>query len=95
MNLTESNFTVFNGGYYASGTPVSEADFKAILGNLEGIGFDTEYKTGPDDSAFDNATFSGFNTSSAAVPEPGVWAMMIVGMGLVGAQLRRRRTVAA
>lgn len=27
-----------------------------------------------------------------AVPEPGVWAMMIIGFGAVGAVLRRRRT---
>ena len=30
-----------------------------------------------------------------AVPEPASWAMMIVGFGLVGATLRRRRMVAA
>ena len=29
-----------------------------------------------------------------AVPEPGVWAMMIAGFGLAGASLRRRRAVA-
>lgn len=31
----------------------------------------------------------------AAVPEPSSWALMIVGFGLVGGVLRRRRTVAA
>ncbi|MEW5688247.1 MAG: choice-of-anchor A family protein [Pseudomonadota bacterium] len=30
-----------------------------------------------------------------AVPEPGVWALMILGFGAVGAQLRRRRTALA
>jgi hypothetical protein len=36
------------------------------------------------------ATFRYFITESA-VPEPGSWAMMILGIGLVGATLRRRR----
>lgn len=30
-------------------------------------------------------------TPGAAVPEPGVWALMIMGFGLAGAALRRRR----
>jgi hypothetical protein len=30
--------------------------------------------------------------STAAVPEPATWAMMILGFGLVGAGMRRRRT---
>lgn len=31
--------------------------------------------------------------AASAVPEPAAWAMMIVGMGLIGGVLRRRRTV--
>ena len=27
---------------------------------------------------------------TAAVPEPATWAMMLIGFGLVGAQLKRR-----
>jgi hypothetical protein len=33
--------------------------------------------------------------SPAPVPEPGTWAMMIVGFGVTGAAVRRRRIVAA
>lgn len=33
--------------------------------------------------------------SAAAVPEPATWALMIGGFGLMGATLRRRRTVGA
>lgn len=36
---------------------------------------------------------SGVTFSAAAVPEPSVWAMMMVGFGGVGALLRRRRGV--
>jgi hypothetical protein len=40
-----------------------------------------------DSFSVDNLTFS----SSAAVPEPASWAMLIAGFGLVGAMARRRR----
>jgi hypothetical protein len=46
-------------------------------------------------------TFSSSSNSleiasiSAGVPEPGVWAMMLVGFGGMGAMMRRRRAVAA
>jgi hypothetical protein len=35
------------------------------------------------------------NVSIVATPEPGVWAMMIVGMGAMGVTLRRRKTALA
>lgn len=40
-----------------------------------------------------NGTFGGnlsFNSVTAAVPETATWGMMILGMGMVGASLRRR-----
>lgn len=48
-----------------------------------GVGLRSQY--------FDNISVNGV----AAVPEPGVWAMMIVGFGLVGGAMRRRQKVAA
>jgi hypothetical protein len=38
---------------------------------------------------------TGFITVPAAVPEPGTWALMISGFGLMGAVLRRRRALTA
>ncbi len=39
----------------------------------------------------DNAGSITFDISTAAVPEPASWALMIMGFGLVGAGMRRRR----
>ena len=36
-----------------------------------------------------------FSVPAAAVPEPAAWALMILGFGGAGAQLRRRRRIAA
>ncbi|TRW17609.1 PEPxxWA-CTERM sorting domain-containing protein [Glacieibacterium frigidum] len=41
---------------------------------------------------FDNLSFG---TAVAAVPEPATWGLMIVGFGLVGAGMRKRRTLAS
>ena len=42
-----------------------------------------------------SGTFSSDPEATFNVPEPGTWALMIIGMGLVGAARRRRRTVVA
>ncbi len=89
VTLNESNFRAFTGGFNSSAAPLTEAQFRSILGNLQGIGFNTEYKTGGDDSRFDDAVFNGFGSSTGAVPEPSVWAFMIFGFSLVGARARR------
>ncbi len=38
---------------------------------------------------------TGGMTRGGGTPEPATWAMMIVGMGLIGTTLRRRRTLLA
>jgi len=51
------------------------------------------YDEATEESASYGVFFSGratFNRAESAIPEPQVWALMIVGFGLVGAMLRRR-----
>jgi hypothetical protein len=38
-----------------------------------------------------NRSFTAIATPTLAAPEPGVWALMVLGFGLAGAALRRRR----
>ena len=42
-----------------------------------------------------NLTISGLGAIAAGVPEPAAWALMIIGLGLGGALLRRRRAATA
>jgi hypothetical protein len=46
--------------------------------------------TGPASYYNDNGGF--VTVTSSATPEPGTWALMMIGVGLAGAALRRRRT---
>ena len=46
---------------------------------------------GNNDALIDKVSF--LSSATSAVPEPGTWAMMIGGFGLVGGALRRRRSV--
>ncbi|QBE62708.1 PEP-CTERM sorting domain-containing protein [Pseudoduganella lutea] len=82
------------GGYgaeEADGTPYLPADrtFASVLAGVDEIAF-TTYKPGymygftDFDVAVDNITVS-------AVPEPGTYAMMLAGLGLVGVVARRRK----
>jgi PEP-CTERM motif len=63
-----------------SGTPYSTYDF-GISGNAAGSG---NVYWGVNQVQFDI-------TSVSAVPEPGEWAMMLAGLGVVGAVARRRK----
>ncbi|MBC2668913.1 PEPxxWA-CTERM sorting domain-containing protein [Novosphingobium piscinae] len=42
----------------------------------------------------DEISFTGTAASTSGVPEPGTWAMMLIGMACVGAMLRRRPAAA-
>jgi hypothetical protein len=64
---------------------VSLAESHPAAGFADGV-----YSTGPGGSGF--GASQGFATG---VPEPGVWAMMLVGFGGLGAAMRSRRKQAA
>ena len=61
--------------------------------DVVGAGSDTLTFWGYSNSGY-NATDDVSVTNIAGVPEPGTWALMIGGLGLTGALLRRRRALA-
>lgn len=90
------SITEIGGGTAASGavTPAS--------GSHDSFTFNTGYSTsgyvlswGPDgyDGGLDNIAFDVRAVSSAVVPEPSAWALMILGFGLVGGAMRTRARV--
>ncbi|MBS0334489.1 MAG: PEPxxWA-CTERM sorting domain-containing protein [Proteobacteria bacterium] len=67
----------------------------AVGGPMDGISTSAHWiwsATDPSGEAFFSATIAPIG---GAVPEPSEWALMIMGFGLAGAALRRRRSVAA
>ena len=97
--------TVYSGSpfvtYYKSGSPATyngTATGGLIDITLDGANFAksnvlTFNYTGGNQGLGDEAF--GVNRVSATVPEPASWAMMIVGLGMIGVATRRRRTVVA
>jgi hypothetical protein len=73
---------------FANGGAIKRSGSKSIFGNIQAIGFRTEFNTGSDDSRFDSAVFNGFvdhnATVSGGVPEPGDLALVLVGLSTVG-----------
>ncbi len=94
----------FNGAYFA-GQPYATNDFELLLGGVvvatsasltlsatptflasgySGLVDQVDVQTNsPGHWVIDNITYNG-------VPEPGAWALMLIGFGLVGGALRRR-----
>jgi hypothetical protein len=72
--------------------------FTIKQGNTYGLWYDVNPITSAqidtnvleDGPGFSHVTF--FNTGATGVPEPGTWAMLLIGFGAVGASLRRRNS---
>jgi hypothetical protein len=67
------------------------------LADLPSTGFNNPFNYAfnvwPRNGANQISDFAPNNSDLAAVPEPGVWAMMMAGIGMIGSTLRRRRVM--
>ncbi len=89
INLAAQAFDDCTGdptGAFCNWTPVGVA--------FAGTAFSIDFAGTANRTGFDNITF-GSATPGGVVPEPGTWAMLIAGFGLVGMAARRRRVAAA
>ena len=91
ITLTASNF--YRNSQYVPGGPapaaISDAEFAAVMADLRGLYVYADWKSGQSDlTTMDNVALASADV--APVPEPGAWALMILGFGGIGAALRRR-----
>jgi len=94
FNLTDGTSQVFNGNAIWGGTPANPG------GNRD-LGYRVYYDFGGAHvSSIDFSTtdysfeFDGL-AGQVGVPEPGTWALMIMGFGGAGAMIRRRKAALA
>jgi hypothetical protein len=71
---------------YAGYAFLMRADGTRILQTVDGVAYDPAY-----DYAADRAAWSDYAAPVAGIPEPETYAMMLAGLGLVGAMAARRR----
>jgi hypothetical protein len=81
----------WNGANIFSATDELVAGYQNVIADVLGSGSDALVFSAYNDPAF---TYLD-NVSVAAVPEPGTWTMIILGFGMLGATVRRRRQRAA
>lgn len=84
-NGSTETFTNFNGGFVSAYT-----DDGSLLTSVK-------FTTNADIDGTGQTRFGGMVADGGitSVPEPGTWALMIMGFGGAGAMIRRRRAVAA
>jgi hypothetical protein len=92
FTLTEAGFDYYSGDYLQGTTPVSEAAFKAVLGNLTNVAIEADWHSGADLVALDNVVLA--TGSVSMVPLPSSAPMLggaLLALGAAGFGMRHRR----
>jgi hypothetical protein len=84
--LTIREFSLSSSG---AGTVYFQADNKSTTMNSRFSAY--SYDWDRTRTNYGQGLVTGFNVAAAAVPEPATWAMMVVGFGVVGTGMRRRK----
>jgi hypothetical protein len=92
FNLEANPYTAFMSMSAANGVTPSSADQISVDFSTTGTGGILIYRTGPgaSDGYFGEGSFRYAVTTVTAVPEPESYAMLLAGLGLMGAIARRR-----
>jgi hypothetical protein len=94
---TSSRSVDFTSAYLTNGVDTYYLTLIYSVGSLEGWGLDDTLIAAGDWTLYINGknsktgTLAGTISITQAVPEPGTWAMMIIGFGAVGFAMRRGR----
>ena len=97
LPLTLTGNTALNGNLAANQRLLSGTVSGLSIADGQRFGFrwvDIDSSGSDHGLGVDNFRLTATLAQTAAVPEPGTWAMMILGFGAVGASLRRRRAPA-
>jgi hypothetical protein len=79
--LTQKGWTLYPGDQQVGTTPVSKAQFKAILADVTNIAFVADWRSGSDDSGLDSVVLSAKSKPSAALAATDRFVAAAAGFG--------------
>lgn len=87
--LASLNLDAQYNGNNCTGDPTGTfCNWSAVGVNFAGLAYSINFGGTANQTGFDNITFGSATPGTGAIPEPGTWAMMLLGFGFVGGAMR-------